>query len=346
MHACLVRKARRCSGPQEPLVWLSGIAVITLGLWLGDLAGEHKVWTAPRDWLYGILTKIFPAAQRPIRSVLGPELRTMITGAEPAGRRPIKRDYLAKLICKIAAADPAPAVIGIDFLLRPFPSANLPDHPDYNKETLEFIQGVEDVAQTGCPTVLPRSFDYHPPRTYIPDPTIYDGHRFSSSKVYEGYINLPKDPRRVAFTKITGSDGRMVQSFAQAIIEADDQPMPLQLDDSELPFGRFANLDKFIHVSAGDVLRGDRETLHKLAHRVVLISGHWHQEGLNRGDIVDLHNSPLGKIPGVVLHANYVESILQSNLYWEWKKNSSHLVDLAAAALLALVFALGIPLVD
>jgi CHASE2 domain-containing sensor protein len=49
----------------------------------------------------------------------------------------------------------------------------------------------------------------------------------------------------------------------------------------------------------------------QLAGRIVLIGATWHEWGQGRGPILDQYASPAGLMPGVYLHANYVEAILR-----------------------------------
>jgi CHASE2 domain-containing sensor protein len=77
-----------------------------------------------------------------------------------------------------------------------------------------------------------------------------------------------------------------------------------------------------------------------LEHKIVIIGGHWHEDGLGRGDFIDMHDSPVGSVPGMVLHASYAENILQSHLYWEWKENPLRILEIVAALLVGFVFAL------
>jgi len=58
----------------------------------------------------------------------------------------------------------------------------------------------------------------------------------------------------------------------------------------------------------------------KIQGRVVLIGANWHQLGSNRGDLVDSYSTPVGKLPGVFIHANYVQAILDGRSFqlFEW----------------------------
>ena len=49
----------------------------------------------------------------------------------------------------------------------------------------------------------------------------------------------------------------------------------------------------------------------ELRDRAVLIGATWHEFGHDRGPLIDAYSSPAGPMPGVFLHANYVEAILR-----------------------------------
>jgi CHASE2 domain-containing sensor protein len=332
-------KQRDALEKKSLLYWISGIVVIGLGLWTSHLAVHYDLWKAPRRVVYKFLTDRFPDAQRPIRTVLVLVDDDEYWRGYPAGRRPTKRDYLANLMSATAAAKPA--VIALDFSLRsPSADGNPIDNPDYRQETLKLVQAVNQAAASGCSVVLPRTMDLKDDGSFTIDSAVYDADEFPADRVYQGYVNLPEDDRRVAFTQITSRDGRTIDSFAQAIVRADDIDVSLVNSDGTLPFGRFARLKQFRRVLASDVLRQDQRVLRKLANKIVIIGGLWHQDAWNRGDFIDMHDSPAGKLPGMVLHANYAENILQSHLYWEWKKILSHILELLGALVVGFVFAL------
>jgi CHASE2 domain-containing sensor protein len=66
-------------------------------------------------------------------------------------------------------------------------------------------------------------------------------------------------------------------------------------------------------VAAGDVMHPkNKEDLRKrVEHQVVFVGGAWHALGYKTGDkLIDSHDTPVGMIPGVLVHANYVEAVL------------------------------------
>lgn len=79
----------------------------------------------------------------------------------------------------------------------------------------------------------------------------------------------------------------------------------------EFVYAGFLSPDHFRHVSADQVANGLREALDPLAYRIAIIGGHRHHK---HGGWVDQHESPIGTMPGVYLHANRVEAILGRRL--------------------------------
>src|SRR5262249_28501672 len=78
-------------------------------------------------------------------------------------------------------------------------------------------------------------------------------------------------------------------------------------------FIRTTNPDEEIQkISANEILRPTNieELRSDIEHKVVLIGGAWHRLGYERGAVIDSYQSPAGFIPGVLIHANYVEAVL------------------------------------
>jgi CHASE2 domain-containing sensor protein len=67
--------------------------------------------------------------------------------------------------------------------------------------------------------------------------------------------------------------------------------------------------------SAGALLRGEVEVLEAIRHHAVIVGGQWHEYGVGEGDIVDTRQTPLGPAPGVVIHHNFTEAILDGRSY-------------------------------
>jgi len=117
-----------------------------------------------------------------------------------------------------------------------------------------------------------------------------------------------------------------------SFVKTDKTPF---LEPTQLICGRapgFAKREQWTEQQWNDCLAGtdeDSELVARLQHNIVFIG----EESDN-----DRHASPLGRVPGVQLHANYTESLLDDNWYkpvhWLWEISLSVLL----AGLLELVF--------
>jgi CHASE2 domain-containing sensor protein len=270
---------------------------------------------------------------------------------ELAGRRPIRRDYLARLLEKIA--DVHPAVIGLDFDLSAPDPASVEIPPGYVGETDTLMKAIDRV-QTDRPVVLPRTVWTDSEGRYILDKDIHDRSGLCWEKptpsrawdeprigrVHCGYIALPFDVRLLP-PPLVLANGLRLDSFARAAARAyrpngrdPDEPMTLN-------YGSFIPADAF---RAGQVRLSSREVMDdpakraRLAHRIVLIGGNWSTLAHGRGPKVDGHASPAGVIPGVFVHANYVEAILDGRAYPRIPEWVAVAVEALIAFMAALVF--------
>ncbi len=320
--------------------WLRAVVIIGLGVWAGDRLSHSDVWLDQRRQAYRWLNHLNPRKSHPRAglSLILIEDNEYWLG-ELAGRKPIRRDYLAKLLR--AAAQANPKLIALDFDLRsPSPNGNPVEHDAYRVETDTLLRTVAEVGAQ-CPIVLPRTIGWRD-GMYTTEADIYDGYDFGNARVLKGYIGLPRDERLVPAVPLQLYNGERLDSFARAIVRSVNPDILKEEEDirQTLPYADFMNLEAFTTVSAGDILRNPTLTRAKLEHRVVIIGAHWHSAAVNRKSLIDLHGSPNGDMPGTVLHANYVEAILDSRVHWGWDPFVSHLIEGLGAMLIALLFAL------
>jgi CHASE2 domain-containing sensor protein len=257
---------------------------------------------------------------------------------ELARRSPIKRDYLAKLIRALDSADPS--VIAVDFDLRSQTADGVfVEHDDYKKETEEFLNAVKDVSQRR-PIVLPKTIRFEN-GYYFPESDIYDQFNFQNGTVRTGYISLPFDYRKVPLSLIM-KDGTTVDSFAQAIVRvAKEEALQPLLNEEKAPYGSYLPEKSFTKLSATDVLNATDDTKNKLRHNIVIIGGAWSNRAYGRGGRVDAHFTPVGQLSGVLLHANFVEALLDRRTSRSWGETAlivfEGILSLAVAVIFALV---------
>jgi CHASE2 domain-containing sensor protein len=185
-----------------------------------------------------------------------------------------------------------------------------------------------------------------------------------------GYINLPADRREVPlqFTaaEFNGDAPKELSSFALELASAyaarrdfSGSPPDCQADPPGLPgycralgllaqndfaYAGFLSRSAFgkYTVTSGDLLKASRFPAAEwdsspehgaLNGRIVLIGATWHAWGRGRGPLVDAYSSPAGTMPGVYLHADYVEALLRG-LAQPVSRTWSRIIELIASYLL------------
>ena len=90
------------------------------------------------------------------------------------------------------------------------------------------------------------------------------------------------------------------------------------------------------------MLAGDAQDLKAATSgRVVIIGGAWSRWAYGVGAKADSHETPLGPMPGVYLHANYVEAMLDEGTYPPLRERAVQLIESIVVAFMAIAFAIG-----
>src|SRR5581483_10199406 len=180
------------------------------------------------------------------------------------------------------------------------------EHPDYAEETRTLLHTIRELAARRK-IVLAQTIKFDANREYVLASDIYGGFDFGAAapNVRKGYLALPL------------AGGGSVDSFALAIVKAynADALQRLPHGSSHFPLGGFIEANKFHTVAAGAVLKGDPAALALLAHRAVILGAGWHRLAYGAGAPVDLHFSPVGEVAGALLHANFVEAIVDGRIF-------------------------------
>lgn len=330
--------------PSRKAVWYwSRVAILTVvGILLGHWVKEQNYWFEGRCKVYQFLHSLSPQASYPRRTVLVLIGNDEYWKGSLEGRVPIKRDYLADLV--LAATAASPAVIAVDFDLRsPSPDGNPVEFPQYEEETKKFLDAVKYASRQNAKVILPKTIGWdNVQKTYTSESDIYKGFDFEQGYVKPGYIALPDDTRRVPLM-LAIKDGPQLDSFSQAIARAENERSVAGFSDvTSLPYGSYFKTSDFTVISANELLSGDPQIKEKLAHKVVILGGTWHSQGYERGPLVDSYDTPVGKIPGAYIHANYVEALLGSKVFWDWKGWSLTATEAVLSILVAIPFVLKI----
>jgi CHASE2 domain-containing sensor protein len=298
--------------------WLL-VGVLTL---LGLLLADAPLLPRFRDRAYLWLQHAVRGAQRRVIVVA-------IDDADfwhgPFGHtRPVKRELLADIVTRVASANPD--VIGLDVGLEtPAPVSMIEDTP-LLQPTLALLSAV-DAAGRHCPVILPKTISGDGP-PYRGEHDVYDLCGFDpAADVTLGHTSMPIDLRQIP-TRVRTEASGMLDSFALAVVRAsthDDLPSAYADEQHDWPYSFFLPLGTFVPKAApvgtagvltsGMVRTATAKELRQwLRGEIVLIGGAWH-ESPHGGAYVDAHPTPVGALPGVLLHANYVQSMLWGAMF-------------------------------
>jgi hypothetical protein len=267
-------------------------------------------------------------------------------------------------------------VIALDFDLRsPNPASS--DIPrEYEDETLKLIEAITDAANRGTKIVLATPI-YYDGRGYRQDadpyqayglcrqdsvaipkenlikPALAKGIRANRKNITCGYIYLPDDPLVIP-SRLQLADKSELDSFALAVAKAGWPDMKSVRElGSSIRYANFISEHKLrdpkapILFSAYALLgHGTREEENAVKAAIgarptaVLVGANWSTYAAGRGPRVDLHHTPVGPIVGAMLHANFVEAILDTRLFLFVSERMLHALEIAFGIVVAIVLAL------
>jgi CHASE2 domain-containing sensor protein len=321
--------------------WVRVVIIAIVGIVAGEKLNDTELWIGYRYHVYQLLQNLSPRKPHPQRTVLvligdneyysGPELQF---------RKPIKRDYLARLVDEASAANAA--VIALDFDLRsPAPEGNPLESPAYQKETDTLLLAIQNAAASGKKIVLTKTIGEASPGVLRTESDIYAREDPGWENVTTGYHVLPDDTRTLPLALKTNT-GRSVDSFCLAIARAEGAPTLSDISDFEAKFyAGFIPPERFPRLSANELLNHDPKA-RILANKVVMISGDWHSLAQNQGPVVNSYETPVGVLPGVMIHANYFEALSDSRFYQVWEGWYTRILEFLLALLVAVPFAMNI----
>lgn len=313
--------------------WLIAVVLIMIGSVL-----SHQMELSPT--LFDLRYRLYRFIQNPW--AIQPSFRDVVVvtidddeywRGEPARRVPIKRRYLARLVSELAQG--SPSVIALDFDLRSVDPTGqslattsdktiaIPEHPDYVEETAELLRAI-DKLPANVDIVLPKTI-HRDESGYFAEADVYDGFPFGRV-VHHGFISLSDDIRHIPriLSLKTGSE---LDSLSLAVVRAFRREELERKNWHEMMSASFIPRDPGRELRASFVLQGtekSRRTLsEKIKGRVVLVGAHWHRLGFERGELVDSYPTPVGTLPGVFIHANYVQAILDGRSFQLFRWNTS-----------------------
>jgi hypothetical protein len=141
-----------------------------------------------------------------------------------------------------------------------------------------------------------------------------------TARIYCGYIALSDN--KVLLPGRVEVDGFPVDSFSFEIAAAAD-PITASAAREELERTRYnppVAMDAAADaMRAGDLIgaaSGDPTIGAAVSGRAVLVGGHWSLERFGSGKFNDTHQTPSGKISGVLIHQNFVETLLNGTRWY------------------------------
>ena len=300
--------------------WLRFALLLTGGILLG-----HVMNDAP--WLTQVRYSIYHRQMMMRdRSQLYPKRTALVLlddddywGESYQSRTPIKRDVLADLLDQLDSLGVNTVALDLD-LRSPHPDDPGFEYADYQAEDAKLLAAIGRMCKAGHHVVLASSIQFGSDG-YTEMPSIYTSKLPQLPCVKRGYIQLPYDMRRIPGT-LDLADGGQLDSLSLAVTGIAD---PSARADSSLDAGhgfRFseyleeADFDKNMNgrqfvFSGNQIMKTDLAALKdQLADKLVFVGEKWHVNAYGVGPLGDQHNSPGGMEPGVMLHANYVEAML------------------------------------
>ena len=335
--------------------WVRFALFLALGSYVGHVLSDNNLLTDLRYKLY------YRQLSLPNRGNGYPRRVALVLlndddywGQQFQARTPLRRDLLAKLLNELDRAQVNVMALDVD-LRSPLPKKPNEDFPAYLDEDRAFFREIGELCQHKRHLVLATSIDYVDDN-YVKTPSLYDKALAQESCVTSGYIQLPYDMRRIPGS-LPLANGQPLDSLSLALTKLED-PSAYQVaaagadDDRGFRFSQYLTEKDFdprdgrrFFFSAAEVGNMTPQQLHEqLGDRMVLIGAKWHADcACEGGAYVDTHDSPGGTEPGVMLHANYVEAMLdRSGTFTPITDGTAEAIEIGLVILLALVSTLEI----
>jgi CHASE2 domain-containing sensor protein len=332
--------------------WLRFTLLLTVGWYVGHLLSASPWLTQLRYALYHRQLMMRDRAKLyPKRTVLMLVNDDDYWGDEFQARSPLKRDVLAELLDRLNAAGVNTVALDVD-LRSPRPNSPGFEFPDYKQEDAKLIEAIGRMCAAGRHVVLASSISFDSDG-YHEMPSIYTSALPSLPCVQKGYIQLPFDMRRAPGTLDLAGGGHL-DSLSLAVTGiADPTAHDTTAADNTRGFrfseyltaADFAPRDGKQFVFSGQQLTQMKpeQLRNQLADKIVFLGANWHSNAYGTGPMVDLHASPGGPEPGVMLHANYVEAMLdRTGTFAPLADSTGEFLEVILVLALALVGALEI----
>jgi CHASE2 domain-containing sensor protein len=288
---------------------------------------------------------------------------------------PTDRAYLADVISNAVKGDAFTIVL--DFkLLAPSGLPAGQDDPSRKAADQKLVDSINNAALAGVPVVIGVWLEEQPDRSFArrPDffldrwlllananrncrPEMSASLQSSDSRnptrlpacAWLGNINMPVDMRQVPLSTPLKGGAAPLDSLSLAAVEAfeaslDRQPRardnPCIADsiaEGRFVYGSFIPQSEFQTIPIETLHQGTPQALADSRGRILVVGGNWH-DALGNGDLVDAHDTPVGKMAGIFVHANYIEALLDERFTREVPLWMAVGFDLVAGIALYLLF--------
>ena len=351
--------------------WVTAAVILAVSTWLGPSIEGIFNFSDVRNWLFQHLAQSVtnPAAARSVKLVFISDDEFWLGSLHH--RSPTDRTYLGKVIK--ALDEFGASIIALDFDLRvPDPDAivtpgdysDIDPYKPYRDETDQLVRVIDDVA-TRRKLVLVKTFYYGNDGGYRFEGDAFQAYGIcnrlnrdgswqnpgtkefplmpqAQKNIFCGYIALETDKRLVPPPiKISGEVGKL-DSFPFAIARAHDPKHPPSLANrayySTYITDKVAD-NPNVTLVAADVIHDPKGAGAILRGNPVIIGAGWHVHSYGRGQLIDIHDTPIGAINGSLIHENMAEALMSNRIYPALPAGYLGALEVGAGVIAALVFA-------
>lgn len=332
--------------------WIRFAVLMAVGWFAGQALKESPYLTDLRYWVYRHqipLSNHGPVYPR--RTVLVVLDDADYWGADFSGRTPLKRGELASILDKLREAGANTVALDVD-LRAPHRTEPGFEFLDYQKEDAALLAAVGRMCDAGRNVVLGTSvlFDGD---GYVEVPSIFTPLRANYPCLQTGYLQLPYDLRLVP-GQLELRNGGPLDSLSLkvvSLINPTAHKLAVSQADRGFRYARYLSEADYRPASGPkyafswqQLKNADIKDIHRdISDKVVLIGGNWHADAQGQGPTVDTKSSPVGPLPGVFLHANYIEALDgEGGTFSPLSDTAAEVIEFLLAMALALVAALEI----
>jgi hypothetical protein len=332
--------------------WIRFAVLLAVGWFAGQALKESPYLTDLRYWVYRHQIELSNHGPvYPRRTALVVLDDGDYWGTDFSGRTPLKRGELALILDRLREAGANTVVLDVD-LRAPHRAEPGFEFPDYQKEDSDLLAAVGRMCDAGRNVVLGTSVLLDGD-DYIEAPSIFTPLQANYRCLHSGYLQLPYDLRLFP-GQLDLRGGKPLDSLSLKVVSLIN-PTAYKLAVSKADRGfRYAR-----YLSEADYWSADgpkyafnwqqlkkadiKDVRRDIADKVVLIGGNWHANARGQGPTVDTFASPVGPLPGVFLHANYIEALDgEGGTFAPLSDTTAEVIEFLLAIALALVAALEI----